>query len=138
MALLKYFKRVETKKTEKVDGILPKNNGPRATLIPSSGIQAANLAVRAKMLESGSCVTNAAEEEDDASKTKYRGSYQYFTPMEKLNVGEELLSTYLHLRFDTSRGLIKRNKLYHQVHCFGGKKAISKSWPKERMTNYPK
>jgi len=97
-----------------------KNDGPLATLIPSSAMEAANLAVRAKMLESSSCVINAADEEDDASKAKYRSSYHYFTPMEKAEYGsEELLSMDLHLRFDTSRRLIKRNEVYHQVHCLG-------------------
>jgi len=117
-----------------------KNNSPLATLIPSSAIQAANLAVRAKMLESGSCVINAANEEDDASKARYQGSYQCFTPMEKAKYGERAAEYGLtvHLRFDTLQRLIKRNELYHQVHYLGGEKAISKKWPKERMTNYRK
>ena len=67
MALLKYFKRVEAKRTEKVDSILPKSDGPLATLMPSSAIQAANSAVHTKMLESGSCVADADDE--DESKT---------------------------------------------------------------------
>ena len=50
--------------------------------MPSSAIQAANSAVRAKMLESDSRVTDA-DDEDDSSKARCRGGYQYFTPMEK-------------------------------------------------------
>jgi len=42
MALVKYFKQIEMKRTEKVDSILPKDDGPLATLMPSSAIQAAN------------------------------------------------------------------------------------------------
>jgi len=91
MALLKYFKRVETKRTEKVDSILPKNDGPLATLMPSSAMQAANSAMRAKMLESGSRVTDA-DDEDDSSKARRRGGYQYLLQWKRLSMEEELLS----------------------------------------------
>ena len=59
LALLKW---VETKRTEKVDSILLKNDSLLATLMPSSVIQAANLVVCAKMLESGSRATYANDE----------------------------------------------------------------------------
>jgi len=52
----------------------------------SSALQAANSAVHAKMLESGSRVTNATDE-DDVSKTRHQGGYQYLTPMEKAEYG---------------------------------------------------
>ena len=38
------------------------------------------------MLESGSHVTDATDE-DDVSKTRHRGSYQYLIPMEKAEYG---------------------------------------------------
>ena len=40
--LLRYFKRIEPKKSEKIDAILPETDNPLATLIPTSAIQAAN------------------------------------------------------------------------------------------------
>ena len=68
MVLLKYHKldrkRVETKRTEKVDSILQnKCGGPLATPIsmPSSAILASS-AIHGKMLESGSHVTYAEDE----------------------------------------------------------------------------
>ena len=51
MALLKYFKRIDSKKPEKVEAVLPKTDGPLATLMPVSSIEAANKAVRAQMME---------------------------------------------------------------------------------------
>ena len=52
----------DKERAEKVDSILPKNDGPLATLMPSSAIQAANSAMCAKMLESGSRVTDSDDE----------------------------------------------------------------------------
>ena len=50
MVLLKYFKRIDFKKPEKVEAVLPKMDGPLATLMPVSSIEAANKAVRAQMM----------------------------------------------------------------------------------------
>ena len=47
MALFKYFKRVEPRKSEKIDGVLPKSDGPLVNVMPASAIQAANKAVHA-------------------------------------------------------------------------------------------
>jgi len=46
--LLKYFKRIELSKEERIQStsVLPKPNGPLARLMPSSAIEAANSAVR--------------------------------------------------------------------------------------------
>ena len=45
-AILKYFKRIEPSKEERIQSVLPKPDGPLARLIPSSAIEAANSAVR--------------------------------------------------------------------------------------------
>ena len=50
--LLKYFERIESKKSEKIDAVLPKTDGPLSTLMPTSSVQAANQAVRATLLDS--------------------------------------------------------------------------------------
>ena len=54
MVLLKYFKRVYSKKPEKVEAVLPKVDGPLATLMPVSSIEAINKVVRVKMMENAS------------------------------------------------------------------------------------
>ena len=54
MVLLKYFKRVDSKKPKKVETVLPKVDGPRATLMPVSSIEAVNKVVREKMMENAS------------------------------------------------------------------------------------
>ena len=54
MALLKYFKRVDSKKPEKVEAVLPKVDGPLTTLMPVLSIEAVNKVVRAKMMENAS------------------------------------------------------------------------------------
>ena len=64
MALLKYFKRIDAKKHEKIEALLPKVDGHLATLMPMSSIEAANVAVRAKMIESIR-VTELDEEDKD-------------------------------------------------------------------------
>ena len=46
MALLKYFKQIEPKKSEKIDAILPKTDGLLSILMPTSTIQAANKAIQ--------------------------------------------------------------------------------------------
>ena len=51
MALLKYFKRIDSKKREKVEAVLPKVDGPLATQMPVSSIEAVNKVVGAKMME---------------------------------------------------------------------------------------
>ena len=56
MILLKYFKQIEPKKSEKIDKVLPKTDGPLSTLMPTSGIQAANKAIRAMRLDSEALV----------------------------------------------------------------------------------
>ena len=42
MALLKYFKRIEPTKEERIQGVLPKPDGPLPCLMPSSAIESAN------------------------------------------------------------------------------------------------
>ena len=56
MALSKYFKRIDSKKPEKVEAVLPKTDGPLATLMPVSSIEAANKAVRAQMMENARAI----------------------------------------------------------------------------------
>ena len=50
MALLKYFKRVDAKKPTKIDIVLPKPDGLLSSVIPSSLIESANVAVTKAML----------------------------------------------------------------------------------------
>ena len=85
MALLKYFKRAEPKKNEKIDAVLPKVDGPLAKLMPMSSIQAANTAVCTKLLESPYVTESdvAAGNDRDTCISKCRGKYQFFTPKEK-------------------------------------------------------
>ena len=45
ISLLKYFKRIEPSKEERIQSVLPKPDGPLAHLMPSSAIEAANSAV---------------------------------------------------------------------------------------------
>ena len=73
--------------------------------MPSSAILAANLAIRAKMLESGSRVTYA-DDEDDSSRARCWGGYQYFIPVEKAEYEEELLSVDLCLHFNILQRLM--------------------------------
>ena len=84
--LLKYFKQIEPKKSEKIDAVLPKTDGPLSTLMPTSAIQAANQAVRATLLDSESPVTETDEGND--CTTKHRGNYQFFSPKEKAELGK--------------------------------------------------
>jgi len=46
MALLKYFEWAESKKRDKIDSVLPKNDGSLAQLMPMSVIWAANTAAK--------------------------------------------------------------------------------------------
>ena len=46
MALLKYFKRVDAKKPMKIDIVLPKPDSPLSSVMPSSLIESANVAVK--------------------------------------------------------------------------------------------
>jgi len=46
IALLKYFKHIKPSKEERIQGVLPKPDGPLALLMPSSAIEVANSAVR--------------------------------------------------------------------------------------------
>ena len=46
MALLKYFKRIEPSKEERIKSVLPKPDGTLTCLRPSSAVEVANSAVR--------------------------------------------------------------------------------------------
>ena len=45
MVFLKYFNRVEPRKSCKINGVLPKSDGPLENVMPTSTMQAANKAV---------------------------------------------------------------------------------------------
>ncbi len=60
MALFKYFQRS--------DSVLPKPEGPLSTVVPASGIKAANAEVK-PVLEAG---------------TSKRGTYDHFSPQDNL------------------------------------------------------
>ena len=85
MVLLKYFKQIEPKKSEKIDEVLPKTDGPLLTLMPTSGIQAANKAVRAMLLDSESPSMTETDSGND-SATKHCENYQFFSPKEKVEL----------------------------------------------------
>ena len=87
MALLKYFKRIEPKKSEKIDEVLPKTDGPLSTLMPTSAIEAANKAVRDTLLDSETSAVTETDGGND-SVTKRRGNYQFFSPKEKAELGK--------------------------------------------------
>ena len=46
MVLLKYLKRVDAKKRTKIEIVLPKPDGSLSSVIPSSLIESANVAVK--------------------------------------------------------------------------------------------
>ena len=50
MALLKYFKRVDAKKPTKIGIVLPKPDGTMSSVMPSSSIESADVAVKKAML----------------------------------------------------------------------------------------
>ena len=50
MARLKYFKQVDAKKATKIGIVLPKPNGPLSSVMPSSRIESADVAVKKAML----------------------------------------------------------------------------------------
>ena len=50
MLLLKYFKRVDAKKPTKINIVLPKPDGTLSSVMPSSSIESANVAVKKAML----------------------------------------------------------------------------------------
>ena len=50
MALLKYFKRVDAKKPTKIGIALPKPDGPLSSVMPSSLIESADVAIEKAML----------------------------------------------------------------------------------------
>ena len=87
MALLKYFKRIEPKKSEKIDAVLPKTDSPLSTLMPTSAIHAANKAVRVTLLDTESPSVTEADGGNDGA-TKCRGNYQFFSPKEKAELGK--------------------------------------------------
>ena len=72
--MLKYFKWVDAKKLIKIDIVLPKPDGPLSSVMPSSSIESANVAVQAML--TASLVTTEGDEIDDY---KHRGTYQHFT-----------------------------------------------------------
>ena len=84
MALLKYFKWVDAKKPTKIDIVLLKPDGTLSSVMLSSSIESANLAVKKAMLVA-SCVTTEGDEIDDY---KHFGTYQHFTSKEKLELGK--------------------------------------------------
>ena len=83
----KYFKQTEPKKSEKIDGVLPKTDGPLSTLMPTSSTQAANKVVCATMLDSESPIVTETDGGND-SATKCCGNYQFFSPKEKVELGK--------------------------------------------------
>ena len=85
MALLKYFKRVDVKKSTKIDIVLPKPDGPLSSVMPSSSIESANFAVKKAMLTA----PRLTAEDDETDDYKHRGTYQHFTSKEKLELGKE-------------------------------------------------
>ena len=82
MAHLKYFKRIEPSKEQKIQSVLPKPDGLLALSMPSSAIEAANSVVR-------EILTNNPIDEDSpipCSKIMLktvRGTYQINTDKEK-------------------------------------------------------
>ena len=86
--LLKYIKRIEPKKSEKIDAVLPKTDGPLSTLMPTLlCIQAANQAVRTMLLDPESPSVTETDGGSD-SATKRHGNYQFFSPKEKAKLGK--------------------------------------------------
>ena len=83
--LLKYFNKLNQKKSETTDAVLPEIDGPLVNVMPSSDIQTANKAICATLLESphGS-ETNGGND----NETKHHGNYQFFTPKEKAALGK--------------------------------------------------
>ena len=84
--LLKYFKQIEPKKSEKIDAVLPKTDGPLLTLMQTSAIQVANQAIRATLLDSESPMSET--DGGNGCTTKRRGNYQFFSPKEKTELGK--------------------------------------------------
>ena len=72
MALLKYFKRVDVKKSTKIDIVLPKPDGPLSSVMPSSSIESANFAVKKAMLTA----PRVTAEDDETDDYKRCGTYQ--------------------------------------------------------------
>ena len=64
MALLKHFKWVDAKKLMKIGIVLPKPDGPLLSVMPSSSIESANVAVIKAML-TASLVTMEGDKIDD-------------------------------------------------------------------------
>lgn len=60
-------------------------DGPLATLIPVSSIEAVNKVVRVKMMENASGIE---PHEGEGSDKKLRGNYQFFSPKEKAEFGK--------------------------------------------------
>ena len=84
MALLKYFKWADAQKPTKIDIVLLKPGGPLSSVMPSSLIKSANLAVKRAML-TASRVTADGDEIDDYKRC---GTYQHFTSKEKLELSK--------------------------------------------------
>jgi len=82
MALLKYFKRIEPSKEERIQSVLPKPDGPLARLMPSSAIEAANSAVR-EIFTDGTIDEDSPTPCDKVTLKTVRGTYQTFTDKEK-------------------------------------------------------
>ena len=87
MALLKYFKWMEPKKSKKIDGVLPKTDGHLSTLMPTITVQAANKAVCATLLDSKSLSVTETDDGND-SATKCGGNYIFVSPKEKAEQGK--------------------------------------------------
>jgi len=125
MALLKYFKRVEPKKNEKMDTVLPKVDGPLAKLMPMSSIQAVNTAVHTKLLESLYVTESdvAAGNDHDACTSKRRGKYQFFTPKEKAEYGKRAATYGITSTIRYLPKLISRSVPFRQAPYSLGKRA---------------
>ena len=82
MALLKYFKRIEPSKEERIQSVLPKSDGPLARLMPSSAIEAANSAVR-EIFTDGTFDEDSPTPSNKVTLKIVRGTYQMFTDKEK-------------------------------------------------------
>ena len=73
MALSKYFKQVDAKKPTKIGIVLLKPNGPLSSVMPSSTIESADVAVKKGYVDGFTCycgITEGNEIED------YKGTRQ--------------------------------------------------------------
>jgi len=76
------------------------------------------------MLESGS------REEDDVNKARHRGSYQYFTPMEKAEYGRKVAECGLTSTIQYFSKVDKKEQTLSPSRVFGWKENYLKKWPR--------